>query len=302
MRSAIRFKMIILASSILLAVVSTSTAQQPGGINRTATSTITTRNDKERGVVVEITNRRFAFAHYYPDKLGADEQFPTILLLEEFTSERSLSSEGQEGKVKIEAWTGKDASASNRIWTISHTGDEGEIRDRFYKVTRWGCCDADNTDFYFNLITGQKVFASTADLFQIEVPNTSRAFDRYVGFHSAYASVPSVEGEKDQSVIGVIQYSSETKTLARIVLRGATEAQRDLRLEKIRARYQSKLTDTNMLTLWGVDGKGASSSLSQFSIILTFYDNAQVEIPVTNDQLDISRAVLPKGLSVRLAR
>lgn len=302
MRCSITFKASVLASIVLPMFQTTSLAQQTSGVNRTATSTITTRNDKERGVIVQITNRRFTFTHYYPDKLGADEQFPTIMLLEEFTSERSLSAEGQEGNVKIEAWTGKDANASKRIWTIEHAGDEGEIFDRFYKVTKMGCCDAENTDFYFNLITGQKVFASTAGIFQIDVPNTSTAFNRYVAFHSSFASVPSVEGEKDQSIIGVIQYSSETKTLGRIILRGATEAQRDMRLEKIKARYQRKLSDTDNLTLWGVDGKGAASSLSDFSIILSFYDNVQVEIPVTNDQPQIGRAILPKGLTLQLAK
>jgi hypothetical protein len=278
-----------------------SPAQQTG-VNRTATSTITTRNDKERGVVVQITNRRFTFTNYYPDKIGPDEQFPTIMLLEEFTSERSLMAEGQEGKVKVEAWAGKDANASKKMWTIEHEGDEGAIADRFYKVTKWGCCAAENTDFYFNLVTGQKVFASTADIFQIEVPNTSSAFNRYVAFHSIHASVASAEGEKDQSVIGVIQYGSETKPLSRIILRSKTEAQQDMRLEKIKARYQRKLNDTSPLTLWGVDGKAAVSSLTDFSIILSFYENVQIEIPVTNDQPQLSRAVLPKGLTLQLAK
>src|SRR5215210_3468912 len=128
MRESI-LRIAVFASASLLLAQSGSYAQQPTGVNRTATSTITTRNDKERGVVVQITNRRFTFTSYYPDKLGPDEQFPTIMLLEEFTSERSLSAEGQEGTVKIEAWTGKDANASKKLWTIEHTGDEGEIFD-----------------------------------------------------------------------------------------------------------------------------------------------------------------------------
>ena len=294
------FRIMFLALTVTLLQI-VSSAQQTG-VNRTATSTITTRNDKERGVVVQITNRRFTFTNYYPDRIGPDEPFPTIMLLEEFTSERSLSAEGQEGTVKIEAWTGKDANASKKMWTIEHIGDQGEIFDRFYKVIKEGCCAAENTDFYFNLVTGQKVFASTADVFQIDVPNTSNAFNRYVAFHSVHASVQSAESEKDQSVIGVIQYSSETKPLSRIILRGKTEAQRDMRLEKIKARYQRKLNDTGTLTLWGVDGKGATSSLSDFSIILSFYEKVQVEIPVTNDQLQLGRAVLPQGMTLQLAK
>ena len=80
-----------LAASSLLLLLCQAVAYGQQGVNRTATSTITTRNDKERGVVVQITNRRFTFANYYPDHLGKDEAFPTILLLEEFASERSLS-------------------------------------------------------------------------------------------------------------------------------------------------------------------------------------------------------------------
>ena len=63
----------------------------------------------------------------------------------------------------------------------------------FYRVVKRGCCDAEDTKIYFNLMTGQKVFTSTADVFQIEVPNTSSQFLRYVAFHSSFASLPTAE-------------------------------------------------------------------------------------------------------------
>lgn len=286
----------IFSLALLLALAPLCTYAQDGkGIERTATSTITTRNDKEKGIVVIITNRRFAFSPFYNESEVEEDRFRTLLFLEELRSERSMSMEGQDSYVKTEAWMGKDAKPSQKLWTIEEKGDESEILDRLYKVIKYGCCAAETTFNYFNILTGQKVFTSTGDLFKISVPNTTIQLDRYVAYHSRAASLPPVEAETAQNVIGVIQYGSESKMTNKLVLRSKVENSDDVYTPKIKALYQKKFTDSNELMLWGVDKKNSKSSLSDFTLVFSFYGGSELRIPVVNDSLDFNNAVVPKG-------
>src|SRR5262252_2216149 len=82
--------------------------QSKKGLGRSAASSISTRTEKDRGEVARITNRRFAFSRFYENNVSSEENQRTLLLEEEFQSERSLSEEGQSGTVTVQAWIGKD--------------------------------------------------------------------------------------------------------------------------------------------------------------------------------------------------
>src|SRR5262249_41335011 len=135
-------KAIILALAI---APSSIPAQNQKAFERTTASQISTRTDREKGIIVTAINRRFTFTDVYPDNIVSDEQFRTILLLEEFRAERILRGEGQQGFVSVQAWIGKDDSPREKLWTIDQEGDEGSISGRFYRITKHGCCGAEDT-------------------------------------------------------------------------------------------------------------------------------------------------------------
>lgn len=267
-------------------------AQSHDGFKRETTSSVSTRTDKEKGIVVTTTNRRYTFTSVYPENVASDDQFRTLLLLEEFQSERILRGEGQQGSVTVQAWIGKDASPSEKLWAINHEGDEAAVADRFYRITKHGCCGAEDTYVFFNIMTGSKVFTSTSELFRIEVPNTSNALTRYVSFRSDMASLQAPESEKLQSFVGTLEYGSESKVIGRVIIRLRGERE-DMGTPKIRALYRQKLTDSSPLELWGRDKKNDRSSLSAFSLVVSYDKNTRIVIPVSNDALELTRATAP---------
>src|SRR5262245_6310894 len=279
----------VLAVLAISVVVASSVAQNQKGIERATTSEMSTKTDKEKGIIATTTNRRFTFTRVYPEETAADYQLRTLLLLEEFHSERILDAEGQLGDVTVQAWIGKDASPGEKLWTIKQEGDEGAVADRFYRITRHGCCGAEDTFVFFNIMSGAKVFTSTAQLFQSEVPNTRSGLTRYVGYHSDMSSIQFEESGDNKTLAGILEYGSESRVLARMMIRFRGSRQ-DTGTPKIQMLYRQKLTGSSPLDLWGADKKNDKSSLSGFSIVLAYNRNIRIVIPVSNDALEVTRA------------
>src|SRR5262245_41675072 len=282
-------RVLILATLMFCIAAASIPAQDHKGLERTATSEIVTRTDKEKGIITTTINRRFTFTDVYPDNIVSDEQFRTLLLLEEFRSERVLRAEGQQGSVTVQAWIGEDDSPGKKLWTIHQEGDEGAVADRFYRITKHGCCGAEDTSVFFNIISGVKVFTSTGQLFQIEVPNTSNLLKRYVAYRSDMASIPYPEPNNHNELAGVVEYGSEAKVLARVMVRFKGNRE-DTGTPKIQMLYKQKFADSSPLVLWGADKKNDRSSLSGFSIVLSYNRNNRIVVPVSNDKLELTRA------------
>ncbi len=275
---------------------SPTSSQTRTGLERTATSTITTREVNDGSVTAVITNRRFTFTSFYPGSVASESQGRTLLLREEFKSERNLSAEGQKSSVTVQAWTGQGANPTQSLWTIKTDGDEGILADRFYKVTKHGCCGAEDTFIFFNTLTGRKVFTSTSDLFQIEVPNTPLI--RLVAYHSMMASIPAPESKTMKKAIGLIEYGSEKDIMQKVIVRSTAAKVEDTGTPRIKMLYRQKIAAENRLMLWGADKRNTPSSLSDFSIVLSFDEAQDIVIPVKNDHLDLKSARLPKGLNL----
>ena len=292
-------KMAIVASFALLvfSIVIATPRQSGDGLQRQTTSTISTRQDKERGVVAQITNRRFSFTEFFNHNQVTDENRRSLLLEEEFKSEHGSNEEGQTGTVTVKAWIGVGPAPSTQLWTFSQEGDEGAIADRFYRVTKYGCCGAEKTSVYFNLSAGHKVFTSSADLFQIEVPNTYNAMNRYVGFVSDMASLAPGEITSGKKVIGIIEYGSEDTVLDRLTV--SREVKEDMGTPTIEALYQGKRNKTGPLDLWGSDKRTDPAALSGFSMVFSYSALRMLTIPVTGDRFDVAHARLSRGFSVQ---
>lgn len=290
MNKAVETVLLLVLLTLLPSVIASQTRS---GLERTAASTITTRRERDGSITAVVTNRRFTFASLYPD--GAPgSQGRTLLLLEEFKSERSLSAEGQKSTVMVQAWSGHGADPTQSLWTIKTEGDEGILADRFYKVVKHGCCGAEDTFIFFNALTGRKIFTATSDLFEVEVPNTP--LFRLVAYRSMMASIPAPESKSGKKAIGLLEYGSEKELLQTLIVRSRAKKVEDTGTPKIKMLYRQKLEPENRLMLWGVDKKNNPTSLSDFSIVLSFDEGQDIVIPVKNDHLDLKSARLPKGL------
>jgi len=259
--------------------------QTPDGVDRTATSSITTTRDKDGNPVITTINRRFTYVDMPTQPLPG-----ALLLLEEFRRDRKSGTEGGNGFVKVDAWF--EPNLSRRAWTIEQDGDEGQVFDEFYLVTKHGCCASIATNFFFNLETGRRVFSSTGRLSTVIVPNTG--LYRYVAFHSHNAIVPALESRGDD-FRGLLQYGTPTTPVWRLAIYSKAEP-----IIRIKFRYENKMVDSDSLMLWGVDGKNAKSSLSRYAIIVSLDFAGNIVLPITNDALDLSRATIPPRVRVEL--
>src|SRR5215475_2521685 len=210
--------------------------QTTGKLSRTASSSIRSARDKYGNDVIITTNRRFNIAEVYPNHSIPNKGNHSMVLLEEFRSEWTPGTEGKRAKIRVDGWAGDFPNPSRKEWTILSEGDEGEVYDNFYKVTRYGCCARIRTQIWFSLIDGRKVFTSNIEPIQVIVPNSTTDLTRYFAWHSYDAIIPPTEVQTVKYLKGVLQYASERKVSQRLLVRSAI----DLYLSKVAIRYQGK--------------------------------------------------------------
>jgi hypothetical protein len=288
-KTALAFWSVVIALSIVYPTT--------GTLSRTASSSIRSARDKYGNDVIITTNRRFSVAEVY------DKGNHSMVLLEEFRNEWTPGTEGKRAEVRVDGWAGDFPNPGRKAWTILSEGDEGEAYDNFYKVTRYGCCALIRTQIWFSLIDGRKVFTSNIDPICVFVPNSSADLTRYFAWHRYDAIIPPTEQQTVKDLKGVLQYSSERKVFQRLLARSPI----DLYLSKIAIRYQGKTHEdmrslASGVMLSGVDGKNDKSALSDFSIILTWNDKFEAEIPVENDELQIDKAKVSDKIILEAAK
>ena len=112
---------------------------------------------------------------------------------------------------------------------------------------------------------------------------------RYVAVHESIGWFPKATAElqRDPKAIAVLQYGTQEKVRARVVIREVSESSdtvwRNVEI-KIKNHYR----------------KGSGDS--DFSVILMWEDSPEVVIPFKNDAPRLGEAKLPAGLSIEAAR
>ena len=289
----------LLLVSLLFCFLSSAVAQKAATPPTSATSTIeTVRKDGHDYVIT--TNRKFNFVPIYSGTGNA-----SILLLEEIRSEWSRDVEGSNGSMKIDAWTGIGSKPNKKAWTIKTDADEAEASDPFYKTTKFGCCASYGVFTWYNLLTGQKIYSGTNNFVKIAVPNTGgEALDRYVTFHSNQGVTDTPEMKRMKNVLGVLQYGTAKRVLHRVVIVAADQETADATaVPEMGVAHQketkfAKDDQEESVDLWKHDGKNATTSLSDFTVILKFDDDKKIEIPFKNDAPVLSEAKLPEKMKV----
>ncbi|NQU67002.1 MAG: hypothetical protein HQ510_03580 [Candidatus Marinimicrobia bacterium] len=265
---------------------------QDSGTSKTVNSKITTRNDLQHGPVATIVNSRYSFFRFHTGNISTN-QSQIIMLQEEIHTEKYLDIPSQESMVKTKAWIGTDANTDKYVWTIEAEGNVASITDRYYKVTKYGCCDAEATHTYFNIMTGKKVYISTSNMISIFVPNAPADIDRYVTYFSNNGSIQMKEFSSNKNVIGIIQYGSETKTSTKVLVRVNNDNYLDMYSPVLLAQHQGKLDEFNELILWGSNGNTHADTLSNFTLNFEYYGMFEISIPVEKDVLMLNKAKSP---------
>lgn len=271
---------ILLLFVCVLAV--SDSAQRVESLDRTAESSIKITRDKDGKPTLTTINRRFTLT----------ESVRPMLLLEEFRHDLEAGHEQAKGVVKVDAWRQPDLN--KKVWSIEQVGDEGRVSDEFYVVTKYACCMARATSVYFDIDNGQRAFSATEKLLSVIVPNTDQY--RYVAWHDAYASIPLTESS-DLDLRAVLQYGPYTGVSWKL----AFYSKRDV-IPRIKLRYEGKLVENEALMLWKMDGKRDKSSFSNFEIVVSMDSAGEIVLPITNDEVDLSRATIPPLFRVELVK
>jgi len=223
-------------------------------------------------------NRSFRFA----EVLGDTGNYEAVLLLEEtYHNERTDGIEGMQGNATVKAWTVERDGERELRWTFQQTGNEGDIEDRFFRVTAWGCCDIPTVYSYYNVLTGKKLYDSNSDLLKVWGDGDGPQAWRYV-------ALGYVDRNKfDQPP--QLQYGTDKRVTQRFSLVSAREY------------YDAPqmYVATNEQLEKSLDLRGSPRS---FVIVLKYRDGVELRIPVENNAIRPERAVLPKGYALRLER
>lgn len=109
-------------------------------------------------------NKRFSVVDYWV----GDSRIETLVLRESVSTDRQSGVEGAKGMVTVDAFD--DSARGEPKWKLKQEGHAGEVvADRFYKVTKWGCCAAPNTYTYFSLADGKTLYEGSKDLSPDEI-------------------------------------------------------------------------------------------------------------------------------------
>lgn len=260
-----------------------------------AESTVAVTRDKSGCTITHASNSRFS-----PVGVDSYRNADSLNLILHETFERGDNDclEQVQGKITVDATVyDRDFKDPRPLWSFATQGWEGgpepEGHWSLYGVTMPGCCGASDTDSYFSLWTGKRLFESTGPILSLEVPNSGGVL-RFVGLLDNAASMSfRQESGGAGDAIGVLYFASDREPGETLVLhghKGDTYHYADLKFV-IRGKAQKD----RQLDLWSADKSKDPKSITGFSIrgalececerlLLTF------EVPVVDGHLDATGA------------
>lgn len=158
----------------------------------------------------------------------------------------------------------------------------------------------------YSLLTGEEVFTCSYSDMKVSIPNSKDR--RFIGFVSRNAVTQPVQNRNEENMIGLINYSSNSKKIATLKLklkRSAVAANvasysPEMALVPIN-NNTTAIDDGKGLILMKANEKYTSSDVKDFAIQFTYYigsDNEAtvISIPVVNDKPDWKNASYDKDL------
>jgi hypothetical protein len=231
-----------------------------------AESSIAAARDKEGCTITHAINSRFS-------PVGVDSYRNTdslnLVLHETFERGDDDCLEQVQGKITVDATVyDRDFANPKPLWSFTSEGWEGgpepEGHWSLYGVTMPGCCGASDTDTYFSLWNGKRLFASTGPILSLEVPNSGGVL-RFVGLLDNAASMSfKQESGGAEDAIAVLYFASDREPGETLVLHGHKgEAYHYADLQFV---LRGKVHTNRQLDLWSADKSKDPKSITGFSI------------------------------------
>ncbi|HET7453195.1 MAG TPA: hypothetical protein VFL12_10665 [Thermoanaerobaculia bacterium] len=279
----------------LLAVAATPEKNaMPGLLAREASSSAETWTTADGRRITHTVNRRFSFVTTHRDRTGGE----VILLGETFDRRLDSGAEGEKSSVEVEA----SATSGKRLWTLRTEGGSGEARDdNVYRITRPGCCGAQNLSLFFSLLDGRALFSADSEVRAVEVPNT--AVRRFAGYHDLMAASPVPGAGKDVHVVGALFWGSDRAPAERLlVISSAADPNESYAAKSLALVSAGKDVAEDPFVLWSADKSTDPGRIGGFSIRVRAFtepDDLLFEVPVEADRLALEKATLGKGITLR---
>jgi hypothetical protein len=263
----------VVAVAVLLQGTNLGTAEKTMPLYRAESSAYLVHGKDAWTYVTE--NRSFHFVEVLGDQGG----YEAVLLLEEtYHNERTDGREGVRGNATVRAWTLEHGRQSQLRWTFNEIGNEGLMRDRFFRVTAWGCCDIPEVHSYYNVLTGKKVYFSNSDLLEVRGDGDGPQASRYVAF--GYAGMSELHQPP------LLQYGTDKKVVQRFAVVTPREYYDAPQMFVSKNETREKSLDLR-------------GSPLHFTIVLRYQDGVELNIPVEADVIRPEKVRFPKGYLLR---
>lgn len=227
---------------------------------------------------VEITNVSYQVTRVYP---AAEPAGHWLVLRTTLHSKEILDEKGWESKIRLEVWPLGVALAGKPSYTLDLPGSEATLLGgELWQVTD----EATDPDVpiwsVYRVATGQRLFDSFVQPLSLRVlaDDAHQTFeDRFAGFYVPPddASDPRL---RDKHAVGILSYASAAGVLREVLLSCDDAA---------RATELRSYSDTERSLVF-LDSPAA--------IQIRFKPGPMVKIPVSTDDLNLRRAILPQGL------
>lgn len=260
------------------------------GFSTTGQSSYTEAVD-DIGPYYTIVDTDFSLVNWYRPQ---SKTFVPVLTSTTVESLYRPGMEGAQSRLTATAWVSGKADYDTQLWVIKDDSDQGGRRSDFYLSEKFGCCGAEDTSRAYNIETGKYIFSFTVPPVKANIPNTD--VTRFITYLSSQASADYPRGTSNNT-IGIVSICSDTAVLDQIeMINPDQELAWSPGVELISDKEPN---GTKKLDLWHLEGNSQATTTSGYSIKLIFYEGMESILPVSNDQVDISGATLPSGMTLR---
>ncbi len=259
----------------------------PETITKSNTSKINLFTDKYE---YEVSNTSFEVIPYYP--FGNSRR----MLIEETISKKAHVYEmGVSAHISIKAYDCFANDSFNLLWEIKEFGEESEFKDNMVSFISYGCCDAQSTYIYYDLVSAKYLMHTTEPA---KSYYDSKGKSHIIGFYSPEAIITDSLYPYADSLAGVLRLITENDISYELVIYKTNEDYEifptldivDQRGDSLKSPYFIK-REPNRAILYYANSKESSILDVIFSPV------KKLEIPYNSDGFLIDEIDGPDELS-----
>lgn len=282
-----------------------SAASATASRSKSAVATFTQRADSAERRQYQTVSRRFL--------LVGEHATDTSVLIQESVTRTCCRLAEKSGwtTITLAGWVGRTDADRAPDWTDSLDADEGEIlsysRNAFYRANLQGCCDSADLLTFIDIRSGKPRFflSRYGDLVRAELPEALdwlNQASRFVAFHDRYTASDPPESQRDDEVVGVLQYGPAAGPVQRAVVRRANGGSAHYRLDRVGFIEADTITSARLSA--GNDKKphSAAEAFTGVAVMVQLEGMdepaASLRVPITRDSLDVAHAVMSNGFTI----